>query len=135
MGCDPSPMVRRAIVRCIGATKVTLPIVLRRTLDVDENVRKAAYKFIADKVHIRSLTISRREEIIRRGLTDRNEGVRNVVAKDLGTIRSVFAVLFWQNTYLKRRITSDSKLLCFRHGRARQPCVWRVNMNAFGFLG
>ena len=110
MGCDPSPMVRRAIVRCIGATKVTLPIVLRRTLDVDENVRKAAYKFIADKVHIRSLTISRREEIIRRGLTDRNEGVRNVVAKDLGTIRSVFAVLFWQNTYLKRRITSDSKL-------------------------
>ena len=123
MGCDPSPMVRRAIVRCIGATKVTLPIVLRRTLDVDENVRKAAYKFIADKVHIRSLTISRREEIIRRGLTDRNEGVRNVVAKDLGTIRSVFAVLFWQNTYLKRRITSDSKLLCFRHGRARQPCV------------
>ena len=116
MGCDPSPMVRRAIVRCIGATKVTLPIVLRRTLDVDENVRKAAYKFIADKVHIRSLTISRREEIIRRGLTDRNEGVRNVVAKDLGTIRSVFAVLFWQNTYLKRRITSDSKLLFFRHG-------------------
>ena len=88
MGCDPSPMVRRAIVRCIGATKVTLPIVLRRTLDVDENVRKAAYKFIADKVHIRSLTISRREEIIRRGLTDRNEGVRNVVAKDLGIIRS-----------------------------------------------
>ena len=92
MGCDPSPMVRRAIVRCIGATKVTLPIVLRRTLDVDENVRKAAYKFIADKVHIRSLTISRREEIIRRGLTDRNEGVRNVVAKDLGIIQLQFQV-------------------------------------------
>ena len=84
MGCDPSPMVRRAIVRCIGATRVTLPHVLKRTLDVDEKVRKAAYKFIADKVHIKSLTISRREEIVRRGLTDRNENVRNVVAKDLG---------------------------------------------------
>jgi condensin complex subunit 3 len=84
MGCDPSPIVRRSIVRCIGATRVTLPHVLKRTLDVDENVRKAAYKFIADKVHIRSMTITKREEIVRRGLTDRNEGVRNVVAKDLG---------------------------------------------------
>ena len=84
MGCDPSAFVRKAIVRCIGATKITLPHVLKRTLDVDENVRKAAYKFIADKVHIRSLTIARREEIVRRGLTDRNENVRKVVAKDLG---------------------------------------------------
>ena len=84
MGCDPSAFVRKAIVRCIGATKITLPHVLKRTLDVDENVRKAAYKFIADKVHIRSLTIARREEIIRRGLTDRNENVRKVVAKHLG---------------------------------------------------
>lgn len=83
MGCDPSPLVRKAIVRCIGATRLTLPHVIKRTLDVDENVRKAAYKFIADKVHIRSLSISKREEIVRRGLTDRNENVRNVVAKDL----------------------------------------------------
>lgn len=83
MGCDPSPIVRKAIVRCIGATRLTLPHILKRTLDVDENVRKAAYKFIADKVHIRSLTIAKREEIIRRGLTDRNDNVRKVVAKDL----------------------------------------------------
>ena len=83
LGCDPSPVVRKAIVRCIGATRFTLPHVIKRTLDVDENVRKAAYKFIADKVHIRSLSITKREEIVRRGLTDRNENVRNVVAKDL----------------------------------------------------
>ena len=83
LGCDPSPVVRKAIVRCIGATRYTLPHVIKRTMDVDENVRKAAYKFIADKVHIRSLSISKREEIIRRGLTDRNENVRNVVAKEL----------------------------------------------------
>ncbi len=50
MECDPSPLVRRAIVRCIGATKITLHQVLKRTLDVDENVRRSAYKFIADKV-------------------------------------------------------------------------------------
>ena len=73
----------KAIVRCIGATRLTLPHVIKRTLDIDENVRKVAYKFIADKVHIRSLTIAKREEIIRRGLNDRNENVRNVVSKDL----------------------------------------------------
>ena len=56
LGCDPSPVVRKAIVRCIGATRYTLPHVIKRTMDVDENVRKAAYKFIADKVHIRSLS-------------------------------------------------------------------------------
>ena len=70
-------------MRCIGATRLTLPHVIKRTLDIDENVRKVAYKFIADKVHIRSLTIAKREEIIRRGLNDRNENVRNVVSKDL----------------------------------------------------
>ena len=59
MGCDPSPIVRKAIVRCIGATRLTLPHVIKRTLDIDENVRKVAYKFIADKVHIRSLTIAK----------------------------------------------------------------------------
>ena len=97
MGCDPSAFVRKAIVRCIGATKITLPHVLKRTLDVDENVRKAAYKFIADKVHIRSLTIARREEIVRRGLTDRNENVRKVVAKDLGKNFTDWPAVFFFN--------------------------------------
>ena len=104
MGCDPSPMVRRAIVRCIGATRVTLPHVLKRTLDVDEKVRKAAYKFIADKVHIKSLTISRREEIVRRGLTDRNENVRNVVAKDLGKRH-----FFWLDSRQSTKISEICK--------------------------
>ena len=52
IGCDPSADVRKTIVRCIGATRHTLPHVIKRTLDIDENVRKAAYKFIADKVRI-----------------------------------------------------------------------------------
>lgn len=83
LGCDPSALVRRAIVKCIGATRFTLGHVLKRTLDVDETVRKAAYKFIADKVHIRSLTIGQREEVVRRGLTDRSPLVQQVVAKDV----------------------------------------------------
>ena len=83
LGCDPSPIVRRTIIKCIGATRLTLPHVVRRTLDVDERVRRLAYKFIADKIHIKSLTIAQREEIVKRGLTDRNENVRKMVSKEL----------------------------------------------------
>ena len=39
--------------------------------DVDEHVRKAAFKFIAEKIHIKSLTIAQREQILQRGLSDR----------------------------------------------------------------
>ena len=65
--------MRRTIVRCIGATKLTLPHVLERTRDTDEHVRRAAYKFIAEKVHIKSLTIGQREGVLKRGLGDRSE--------------------------------------------------------------
>ena len=50
LGCDPSAIVRRTIVKCIGAARLTLTHVVKRTLDIDEHVRRAAYKFIADKV-------------------------------------------------------------------------------------
>ena len=81
LSCDPSPVVRRTIVKCIGASRTTLPYVVRRTVDVDDGVRRAAYKFMADKIHIKSLTISQREEIIMRGLTDRDENVKKMVGK------------------------------------------------------
>ena len=48
---DPNNVVRRTIVRCIGATRLTLPHILERTRDTDEHVRRAAYKFLAEKVH------------------------------------------------------------------------------------
>ena len=47
---DPSPLVRRTVVKCIGASKATLKSILDRTRDVDDLVRKAAYKFVAEKV-------------------------------------------------------------------------------------
>ena len=50
MTCDPSPVVRRTVLRVIGASRLTLPHVINRTKDVDESVRKAAFKFIAGKV-------------------------------------------------------------------------------------
>jgi hypothetical protein len=40
--------------------------------------RRAAYKFLAEKVHIRSLTIGQREGLLQRGLGERSEAVRKV---------------------------------------------------------
>ena len=80
---DPNNIVRRTIVRCIGATKLTLKHILERTRDIDEHVRRAAYKFMAEKVHIKSLTISQREGVLKRGLGDRNENVKKVVEKEM----------------------------------------------------
>ncbi len=80
---DPSALVRRTVIKIIGATKMTLKHVLRRTRDSDETVRKAAFKFIAEKVHIKSLKIPQREKVLQRGLADRAESVRHIVEKDL----------------------------------------------------
>ena len=76
---DPNNVVRRTIVRCIGATRLTLPHILERTRDTDEHVRRAAYKFLAEKVHIKSLTIGQREGLLQRGLGERSEPVRYLV--------------------------------------------------------
>ncbi len=95
MASDPSPVVRRTVVRVIGATRLTLPHVIRRTKDVDEGVRKAAFKFVAEKIHIKSLTIGQREEILKRGLGDRAEGVRSIMERDLSkTTFEIISVQF-----------------------------------------
>ena len=104
--------MRRAVVRVIGATRQTLPYVLKRTKDVDETVRKAAFKYVAEKVmdaatkerrlrfirltrlllqiHIKSLTIAQREQVLQRGLKDRDAGVKNTVEKELSEYRAGF---------------------------------------------
>ena len=67
-------------MRDFTAVKMIL-ILLRR--DVDEHVRKAAFKFIAEKIHIKSLTIAQREQILQRGLSDRSDGVKSIVEREL----------------------------------------------------
>ena len=59
--------------------------VCTRHRDVDEHVRKAAFKFIAEKIHIKSLTIAQREQILQGGLSDRSDGVKNIVERELST--------------------------------------------------
>ncbi|XP_077426614.1 condensin complex subunit 3 isoform X2 [Vanacampus margaritifer] len=80
---DTNPEVRRAVLSCIAMSPHTLPRLLKRTRDVKENVRKLAYKVLADKVHVRALSIAQRVSVLEQGLHDTSEGVKEVVCFEL----------------------------------------------------
>lgn len=60
-----------------------LDLSIGRTQDVTESVRKLAYRIIAEKVSIKSLTIAQRVQLLSNGLHDRSESIKDVCAKDL----------------------------------------------------
>ncbi|XP_019644482.1 PREDICTED: condensin complex subunit 3-like [Branchiostoma belcheri] len=83
LGCDPNPDVRRAILSCIAPSTHTLGGVLQRTRDVNQSVRVMAFKVLAEKFHIRALTIAQRLQVLQQGLNDRTEAVREVCGTKL----------------------------------------------------
>ncbi|XP_033479053.2 condensin complex subunit 3 isoform X2 [Epinephelus lanceolatus] len=80
---DTNAEVRRAVLSCIAMSPITLPKVIKRTRDIKENVRKLAYQVLADKVHIKALTIAQRVSLLQQGLHDTSEAVREVVCSCL----------------------------------------------------
>lgn len=80
---DSNAEVRRAVLSCIAMSPYTLPKVLKRTRDTKENVRKLAFQVLADKVHIKALTIAQRVSLLQQGLSDTSEAVRDVVCSRL----------------------------------------------------
>ncbi|XP_074552794.1 condensin complex subunit 3 [Halichoeres trimaculatus] len=80
---DTNAEVRRAVLSCIAMSPRTLPKVLKRTRDIKENVRKLAYQVLAEKVHIKALTIAQRVSLLQQGLRDTSEAVRDVVCSRL----------------------------------------------------
>ena len=68
---DLSADVRRAVLSSIAATTRTVVVILERTRDVKDAVRRLAYKVIAEKIHVRALTIAQRVRLLRQGLSDR----------------------------------------------------------------
>ncbi|CAL9700239.1 unnamed protein product [Knipowitschia caucasica] len=80
---DSNAEVRRAVLSCIAMSPSTLPKVLKRTRDIKENVRKLAFQVLADKVHIKALTIAQRVNLLQQGLHDASEAVREVVCSRL----------------------------------------------------
>ncbi|KAI3353201.1 hypothetical protein L3Q82_019761, partial [Scortum barcoo] len=80
---DANAEVRRAVLSCIAMSPRTLPKVLKRTRDIKESVRKLAFQVLADKVHIKALTIAQRVSLLQQGLHDTSEAVREVVCSRL----------------------------------------------------
>ncbi|CAK6972201.1 condensin complex subunit 3 [Scomber scombrus] len=80
---DSNAEVRRAVLSCIAMSPRTLPKVLKRTRDIKENVRKLAFQVLAEKVHIKALTIAQRVSLLQQALHDTSEAVKEVVCSRL----------------------------------------------------
>uniref|UniRef100_A0A673CG51 Non-SMC condensin I complex, subunit G n=1 Tax=Sphaeramia orbicularis TaxID=375764 RepID=A0A673CG51_9TELE len=80
---DSNAEVRRAVLSCIAMSPLTLPKVLKRTRDIKENVRKLAYQVLADRVHIKALTIAQRVGLLQQGLHDTSAIIKEVVCSRL----------------------------------------------------
>ncbi|XP_077333854.1 condensin complex subunit 3 [Lithobates pipiens] len=80
---DLNAEVRRAVLSCIAPSASTLPKIVGRTMDVKEQVRKLAYEVLADKVHLRALSIAQRVKLLQQGLNDRSEAVKGIMQKKL----------------------------------------------------
>jgi len=79
MSCDQNCDVRRAVLSSIAASTRTLSTMLERVRDVKETVRRTAYTIIAEKVHVRALTIAQRVKIIQTGLNDRCGNIKKFI--------------------------------------------------------
>ncbi|KAM1061153.1 hypothetical protein FF1_025679 [Malus domestica] len=73
--------VRKAIVLSLPPSNATAQAIIDCTLDVSESVRKAAYRVLASKFPLQSLSIKHRTLILQRGLADRSVAVSNECLK------------------------------------------------------
>lgn len=80
---DSSPDVRRAVLAHIYVCSDTIELVIGRTRDVKELVRRTAVEVLAQRVSMRSLSIAHRRLLLKHGLADRSETVRQACKAQL----------------------------------------------------
>ncbi|XP_006872557.1 PREDICTED: condensin complex subunit 3 [Chrysochloris asiatica] len=80
---DSNSEVRRAVLSCIAPSAKTLPKIVGRTKDVKEDVRKLAYQVLAEKVHMKAMSIAQRVMLLQQGLNDRSAAVKQAMQKHL----------------------------------------------------
>ena len=79
---DSSAEVRRSLLLNLPLTPATLPFLLERARDLDPATRRALYSRLLPALgDFRHLSLSMREKILRWGLRDRDENVRNAAAR------------------------------------------------------
>ena len=79
---DPSAEVRRSLLLNLPLTPGTLPYLLERARDLDPATRRALYSRLLPALgDFRHLSLSMREKLLRWGLRDRDENVRQATAR------------------------------------------------------
>ncbi|KAF8253100.1 hypothetical protein K440DRAFT_577011 [Wilcoxina mikolae CBS 423.85] len=79
---DPSADVRRTILYNLSPTSANLPYLLERSRDVDAPTRRAVFtRLLPTLGDFRFLSINMREKLLRWGLNDRDESVRQAAKK------------------------------------------------------
>ncbi|PUU77631.1 nuclear condensing complex subunit [Tuber borchii] len=79
---DPSADVRRTILYHINPTSETLPYLLERTRDTDPATRRSVFtRLLPSLGDFRHLSIGMREKLLRWGLNDRDESVREAARR------------------------------------------------------
>lgn len=79
---DPSADVRRSLLLNLPLTPGTLPYLLERARDSDPATRRALYSRVLPALgDFRHLSLSMREKLLRWGLRDRDENVRQATAR------------------------------------------------------
>ncbi|KAN0009398.1 hypothetical protein ACTFIU_006685 [Dictyostelium citrinum] len=73
---DTSPDVRVTALNNIVPSKKSLQPILEKTLDINSTVRKGSFIFIGKKIEIRFIPISLRVGLLKNGLKDRDQSVR-----------------------------------------------------------
>ncbi|GLJ51847.1 hypothetical protein SUGI_1101390 [Cryptomeria japonica] len=71
LSSEQNAEVRKMLVLSLPPSNDTALDIIERTLDVNDSVRKAAYRVLANKFPLQSLSIKLRTTILRRGLADR----------------------------------------------------------------
>ncbi|GAA5963743.1 hypothetical protein JCM3765_006835 [Sporobolomyces pararoseus] len=84
MNHDSAAEVRRAALMNLFPTPETLPALLRRTLDVDTVNRRLTFTHVLPTIQVKHLSIAQREQIMSRGLRDREEAVQRAAKKLVG---------------------------------------------------
>lgn len=77
MECDPSPLVRQAVVSSIARSARTIPFILERLRDVDARVRRTVLAHMSN-YSLNRCTVDQRLTLIEQGLSDGSEAVRMV---------------------------------------------------------
>lgn len=83
LSSDSTAAVRKSALNAVAVNDATLPFIVRRTRDISDDVRKAAYSVLAAKLDPSQLDVADRLELLKSGLGDRAAVVREVCATGL----------------------------------------------------